>query len=78
MWTLLVINMVYATDVKQDVKFTRYADYESHETCSIALDKLEKEFKMGEEAICVLTQDKPKPIPVKVDGKVTALPKKLQ
>ena len=47
MWTLLVINMVYATDVKQDVKFTRYADYESHETCSIALDKLEKEFKMG-------------------------------
>ena len=62
MWTLFVISMVYATETQMEAKITRYKAYSSQWDCNNALEELEKEFKMGETAMCYQTS-RPEPSP---------------
>jgi len=47
--------MVYATGDQAVTKVTRFKEFHSQWDCNIALEKLEKEFEMGETAMCYKT-----------------------
>ena len=58
MWVLFVIDVIANTHARDDVKYTRYAEFKTELECvQVALD-LYNEFSEGEEAICEFVKPK--------------------
>ena len=56
MWLLFVIDVIANTHARDDIKYTRYAEYQTELECVIAALGLYNEFTEGEEAICEFVQ----------------------
>ena len=52
MWVLFVINPVFDVDTPA-LKWTRYSNFETHESCLVTKVLIEEQFNMNELAVCV-------------------------
>jgi hypothetical protein len=59
MWTLFIITSVLSADGSMDAQYTRYAEYQTPEVCSIEAALQEANFQNGESAMCEFVGDEP-------------------
>jgi len=52
MWVLFVINPVFDLDTPV-LRWTRYSDFETHESCLVSKVLIEEQFNMNELAVCI-------------------------
>jgi hypothetical protein len=60
MWTLFVVTLLPQIN---DVKVTRYDEYETKQECLVEMIEIQKEFTFDEDGMCIeLDVSKPKPV----------------
>lgn len=52
MWTLWIVSVVFATADMTEYKYTRYAEFETKQSCQIAWYEITSEFTQDEVAFC--------------------------